>query len=258
MTGPFFRPKPEYCNLFRAQMKYLELTFPTAEANLACDEALLDWCEAGAADEILRCWEASSPFVVLGHANQIVREADVQVCRDMGVPLLRRCTGGGAVVQGPGCLNYALILRIAQAAPLGSIPGTNRWVMERHCQLFRDILNADVRVRGHTDLAIGERKFSGNSQRRRRQWLLFHGTFLLTFDLPLMTRLLPMPSKEPVYRATRPHSDFLCNIGVPTEVVKSALRHAWQAPEELTDWPIRNVERLVAEKYSRREWNERF
>ena len=33
-------------------MKYLDLTLPTPEANLACDEALLDWCDAGGSEDL--------------------------------------------------------------------------------------------------------------------------------------------------------------------------------------------------------------
>ena len=44
-----------------------------------------------------------------------------------------------------------------------------------------------IQVQGHTDLTVDGLKFSGNSQRRRRKFLLFHGTFLLKFDLTLVT-----------------------------------------------------------------------
>ena len=74
-----------------------------------------------------------------------------------------------------------------------------------------------IAIRGHTDLAIGGRKFSGNSQRRRKHFLLFHGTFLLNFDLALIGELLRMPSKEPDYRESRKHADFLTNINVSAE-----------------------------------------
>ena len=240
-------------------MKYLELTFPAAEANLACDEVLLDWCESdNGADEVLRVWEASFPFVVVGYANQIAREVHLGQCSERGIPVLRRCSGGGAVVQGQGCLNYAVILQIDRVAQLASIPGTNRWVMERHRHVFSALLQREVRVRGHTDLAIDERKFSGNSQRRKRRFLLFHGTFLLHFDLPLISELLPIPSKEPTYRARRGHSDFMANLGIAADVVKRALREAWQASEALVDWPSQAVAQLAKDKYSCPDWNTRF
>ena len=37
-------------------MKQLDLTLPSPAENLACDEALLDWCEENGGEEILRFW----------------------------------------------------------------------------------------------------------------------------------------------------------------------------------------------------------
>ncbi len=239
-------------------MKYLDLTLPDPEANLACDEALLDGCDEGENGDVLRFWEAPRPFVVVGYANPVAKEANLAVCQDRKIPLLRRCSGGGTVVQGPGCLNYSLILRSDQEPALATIPATNRFVMEKHRQIFQNLLQAEVRVRGHTDLAVGERKFSGNAQRRKRRAVLFHGTVLLGFDLSLVEELLPMPSKQPLYRANRSHTAFLINLEIPADRVKTALREAWQAAEPLESWPSRSTARLVQEKYSTAEWNLRF
>src|SRR5688572_18481289 len=103
-------------------MKCLDLTLSSPAENLACDEALLDFCEAGAAPGIVRCWGPPEYFVVVGYANQVAIEVNLPACRDAGVPILRRWTGGGTVLQGPGCLNYSLILQIAQHEALQSIP----------------------------------------------------------------------------------------------------------------------------------------
>ncbi|MEI9961800.1 MAG: hypothetical protein WDM76_11895 [Limisphaerales bacterium] len=64
-------------------------------------------------------------------------------------------------------------------------------------------------VSGHTDLALHGLKFSGNSQRRKKNFLLFHGTFLLNFDLALVGELLRMPSLQPNYRQSRSHDEFI-------------------------------------------------
>src|SRR5208283_1169502 len=98
-----------------------------------------------------------------------------------------------------------------------------------------------IAVRGHTDLTIGERKFSGNSQRRRKHFLLFHGTFLLNFDLALISELLPMPSKQPDYRERRGHDRFLTNLNVSADKVKAALRQAWKAEELLKNPPLERI-----------------
>src|SRR5208283_5307786 len=116
----------------------------------------------------------------------------------------------------------------------------------------------NVSVRGHTDLAIGDRKFSGNSQRRRKHFLLFHGTFLLNFDLSLINELLPLPSKQPAYREQRSHDRFLTTLKVSADKVKAALRQAWKAEEELKTPPLEKIKALAREKYATREWNFKF
>src|SRR6267378_2931356 len=179
-------------------MNYLDLTFPTPEENLACDEALLDWCDAGDGPEVLRFWEPRQHFVVVGYSNRVEREVNVAACQKLGIPILRRCSGGGTVLQGPGCLNYSLILRIDSDPALQTVTGTNRFVMERNRAALENLLSRGSRrkealssksalrtphsafsVCGHTDLAIDGRKFSGNAQRRKRCAFLFHGSFLL-------------------------------------------------------------------------------
>ncbi len=112
-------------------MRLLDLSFPSPEENLACDEALLEMCEQGYEHEILRFWEPPSVFVVLGYSNPASTEVNHDACRLAGVPILRRYSGGGTVVQGPGCLNYALILRTSSAGPLSTIPGSNSYIMNR-------------------------------------------------------------------------------------------------------------------------------
>jgi lipoate---protein ligase len=252
-------------------MKYLDLTLPTPAANLACDEALLDLCETGTADEVLRFWESTQTFVVVGYANQVAREVNLALCHQQNIPVLRRCSGGGTVVQAPGCLSFALVLRIDEAGPLSTIPGTNACIMRKHQQVFQKLLrqgalpdtvdvhfdkNAPgVQIQGHTDLALDHLKFSGNAQRRRRHYLLFHGTFLLDCDLPLISQLLPHPSREPDYRAGRPHSKFITNAPLSPATVKQVLRDAWGAHEPWPDAPWPAIEQLVRERYSSDLWN---
>jgi len=242
-------------------MKHLDLTFPSPAENLAGDEALLDQAESGDGSETLRFWEPSDYFVVVGYANRVAAEVNLPACAARGIPVYRRCSGGGTVVQGPGCLNYALVLRIAADGPLHNIAVANQFIMRRNRAAIESALGGRppaVAVRGHTDLARGDRKFSGNSQRRRRRFLLFHGTFLLNFDLPVISELLPLPSQEPAYRERRGHDRFLTNLALPADRVKAALRWVWQAEATLNDPPREAIKALAREKYATREWNFKF
>lgn len=238
------------------QIKLLDTTFLDPAQNLALDEALLDACESGEGDEVLRFWEPQNYFVVVGYANQIALEVNTEACRQKNVPIFRRCSGGGTVLQGSGCLNYTLVLKIENQAALESISTTNRYVMDRNKEALTSILPQPAQVKGYTDLVLGDLKFSGNAQRRKRKALIFHGTFLVNFDLNLIQQLLSMPSKEPDYRKNRPHKAFLTNLTVNPEAIKSALKKIWNATIPLTTPP--DLRALVEEKYGCEAWNRKF
>jgi lipoate-protein ligase A len=239
-------------------MKHCNLTLPTPEENLACDEALLNLCEEGVEDELLRFWEPRRYFVVVGYANKAATEVNLTFCQRNTIPVLRRCTGGGTVLQGPGILNYTLILRLEGSGALHNVTATNRFVLERHHAALAALLRAPVEMQGHTDLAIGGLKFCGNAQRRGKRSLIFHGSFLLHLDIDLLERVLPMPSKQPDYRLNRSHSEFLMNLRVPADFIRAALLKAWNASEPLSEIPFDRMTRLVRDKYATSEWNFKF
>lgn len=240
-------------------MTLLDLTLPSPAENLALEEALLDAAEAGQSGEVLRFWESPTPFVVVGYANKIATEVNNAACEARGIPILRRCSGGGTVVQGPGCLNYAVILRITADGPARNISAANDYVMERIRAGIQSAIGhrqSTISIRGHTDLARDNVKFSGNAQRRRKNFLLFHGTLLLNFDLPLISEVLNMPSLQPDYREGRSHEQFILNLNLPATTVKDALAAEWQATNDHAA-PL-SVPAELLEKYRSTEWNRKF
>lgn len=241
-------------------MNWLEFPPLPPPEILAVEEALLDAAEAGVIGEMLSFWEAPRHFVVLGYGNKATTEVNQEACARLNIPILRRCSGGGTVLQGPGVLNYSLVLRAAENTPLGTINGANQFIMQRNADALTGLFGKKVEVQGHTDLAIGGLKFSGNAQRRKRTHLLFHGAILLNLDLDLLNTVLPRPSLQPDYRLGRSHKDFLTQLDLPSAAIQNALRETWGGTERATleaslgDWQA-SVGKLVTEKYSRADWN---
>ncbi len=238
-------------------MKFLDLTLETAQKNLACDEALLDLAEEGSGDEILRFWEPQDYFVVLGYSNKIFSEVNVNSCRAKHIPILRRASGGGTVLQGPGCLNYSVILRIDTRPEIHSITATNSFIMRTHQEALQPLLG-NIEAQGISDLTLKSLKFSGNAQRRKRHYLLYHGTFLFGFDFNRVEEYLAMPSRQPEYRNNRPHKDFLVNLPLSRETLKKALQEAWKAQNDPFKVPADRIDQLARERYNLPEWNEKF
>jgi lipoate-protein ligase A len=244
----------------RAEGRNLQADTPGSEL-LAMEEALLDYCEENEHPGFLSFWEPHTYFVVLGYGKRLSAEVYQDECHRLELPILRRASGGGTVIQGPGCLNYTLVLPIDFRQDLESITTTNRFIMEQTRAALAPLVDGEMKVEGHTDLTMNGRKFSGNAQRRKRRCLLFHGSFLLNFDLELIYRTLLLPQQQPDYRKNRPHSEFITNLALNREEIEEALKRAWnvskESPLELTAEISNRTKALVENKYGRDEWNRR-
>src|SRR5690606_15006792 len=92
---------------------------------LALEEALLDHCEECGHSGFLHFWESPRHFVVLGYSKKVAEEVHSSGCEAAGIPVLRRASGGGTVLQGPGCFNYTLVLPIEADPAFETISTTN-------------------------------------------------------------------------------------------------------------------------------------
>jgi lipoate---protein ligase len=235
-------------------MELLELTLPTAAENVALDEALLDAAEEGnRRDEILRIWELRTTAVIVGRSSRVQEEVDVPECRRQGVQIVRRTSGGAAVVAGPGCLMYSLLLSYRARPALRFLDQAHRFVLDHlAAALARHV--PGVTHSGTSDLALGERKFSGNSLRAKRGWCLYHGTLLYDFALPRIGSLLKTAPRQPAYRQGRSHDEFVANLPLAREALVRAVSAAFGADQSTIDWPQQQVASLVRQRYGQAEW----
>lgn len=236
-------------------MLLLDLTLPSPAENVALDEALLNAAEGGEiAGSVLRLWEPSGHFVVLGRSSRVAEEVNVSECQARGIPIVRRASGGAAIVAGPGCLMYAVVLPYAGREHLRELDALHRHVLGQ-VQAALTPLAAGIEHVGTCDLAIRGRKFSGNSVRCKRDHFLYHGTVLHDFDLTLLTSVLRQPPRQPGYRAGRGHDAFVQNLPVAADSLRESLATRFQTDTPLSNWPREQTERLVQERYALERWN---
>lgn len=236
-------------------MRLLDLTLPDAADNLALDEALLFAAEESDAGEVLRLWEQPTPAVVVGAGGSVAIDVNASACDADGVPVLRRASGGGTVVLGPGCLCFSLVLSYDRDPALNDIRASNVYVLGRVLNSLKSVVPAAVE--GTSDLAVGGVKFSGNAQQRKRRHFLHHGTLLCGFDLALVSKYLNAPERQPDYRRNRPHAEFVANLPLSVTDAKQMLIVGWGAAGDYAPVPLEAVRRLVGEKYGRDDWNRR-
>jgi lipoate-protein ligase A len=152
---------------------------------------------------------------------------------------------------------YAVVLSFQRRPELRAIDRAHRFVLG----VIAGVLATHVpglAVQGICDLAIGDKKVSGNSVRVKRRHLLYHGTLLYDFPRELIGQCLAMPPRVPDYRAARSHDDFVANLPLDVSAIRRLLRSAWQANEPCPDWPQALTAQLTADRYECAAWTEQF
>ena len=239
-------------------MLLLNLTLPTPAENLALDEALLESAEQSESHpEVLRFWESPERFVVLGRGSPFRDEVNHTYCRANRIPILRRCSGGATVVAGPGCLMYAVLLDYRKRPELKMLDVAHQFVMERLMKAISQ-LGTNVEMKGTCDLVVDGRKVSGNALRCKQNFMIYHGTLLTTLAITDISQCLNMPTRQPEYREKRSHDDFLGQIPIETNRLKTSIANQWSANVAMDDWPKDLTRTLATSKYLDDNWTEKI
>ena len=131
-------------------------------------------------DDVLLLWQ-NAPAVVVGSYQNICREVHVESLRRLGIPVLRRMTGGGTVYHDAGNLNYTLI-----TDQTGYVD-YDRSLAPMLAALRS--LGLPAEKGGVCDITVAGRKISGSAQRGAGGRLLHHGTLLFESDLGMLDRI---------------------------------------------------------------------
>lgn len=189
--SPMSRPRSmRYIVTFRL----LETGASPGAFNMGLDEAILNSVAEGLQPPTLRFYGWNPPAITLGYFQGREEEVDRTACAQLGVDVIRRVTGGGAVFHDAE-LTYSIVLPeshpLARADILdsyrvlcaGIVEGLGHWGLQGEFVPLNDIL-------------VGGRKISGNAQTRKRGCILQHGTILLDVDVDRMFALLKVPSEK--------------------------------------------------------------
>jgi lipoate-protein ligase A len=177
---------------------------------MALDEALLTAVAQGASPPVLRLYRWEPATLTLGYAQPAGQGVDLAACRAAGVAVVRRPTGGRAVLHDRE-VTYALIA--PAAPPFGTTVADSYRVIAgilctalRSCGLPAELAAGQPRGQqgravcftapAQHELLIAGCKVAGCAQLRRDGAFLQHGSIPLELDLALLERLMPAADKE--------------------------------------------------------------
>jgi len=169
----------------------------------------LGWDLLHASPPQVRALPVRCTAVVLPYSRDPEREVYLERCQEDGVPVVRRPSGGGAVVLAPGIVTLSALL------PLDRTRSAER-LFARCCAFVVEALAScgvqGLGVAGVSDVCLGERKVAGTSLRLAKDSALFQASVLVDCDTDLFERYLPYPSRAPDYRRGRPHREFVTTL----------------------------------------------
>lgn len=172
--------------------RVVEMEARDACMNMAIEEAVWKGIKNGTSPPTIRFYSYKPCAVTIGCFQSIRDEVNLEVCRESGVDVVRRWTGGGAVYHDRE-ITYGVI------APLNIFPKNIIESYRLICGWIVKALEAlgiEAEFRPINDILVGGRKISGSAQTRRGGVLLQHGTLLYDLDLKTMFSVLNVSEEK--------------------------------------------------------------
>lgn len=167
---------------------------PAAE-NMALDEVVLTARSRNVVPNTLRFLQFSPRCTLVGYHQAVEQEIRVSYCREHGIEINRRLTGGGGLFWDESQLGWEIFA--LQDDP--TFPRRIEALYERICQgAIRGLENLGVKAafRPKNDIEVHGRKISGTGGTGLDGAFLFQGTLLVDFDVDTMLRALRIPTEK--------------------------------------------------------------
>lgn len=163
--------------------------------NVAFDQALIDLHREGAIGDTIR-FLRFSPTVLVGRHQAIGREVRVANCRENGIGLGRRVTGGGALFLDEGQLGWEIVLS-RQRLGLGGLAEYTQAICRAVAYGLAEGFGIDARFRPHSDIEVDGQKICGTGGFFDGDTLFYQGIVLLDMDPRRMFAALNVPAPPP-------------------------------------------------------------
>ena len=229
---------------------------------MALEEVLLANVARGVRKPTLRIWEWASSSVVLGRFQSVRNEVDLEAAEELGVTVVRRITGGGAMFNEPqNTITYSLYVPeelVRGMSFVESYAFLDDWVIRGLRELGIDAFYEPI-----NDITSSKGKIGGAAQTRRQGAVLHHAMLSYDIDADRMLQVLRIGrekmSDKGTKSANRRVSPLLDQTQMSRADVINSLTATFRQLHGLTKSEISPDERAAAlelaeSKFSSREW----
>ncbi len=234
----------------------------TPAMNTALDEVLTKAVGRGERGPTLRFWAWASEAVILGRFQSVRNEVQIDNAREMGVDIVRRISGGGAMlVQPEGAITYSIYVPPSFVHDLSfgeSYAFLDSWVVSA----LRD-LGIDAWHQPLNDITSSEGKIGGAAQARRFGAVLHHTTMAYDMDVHLLTNILRVGQEKLSDKGLTSAAKRVAPLRQQTEMPRQAIIDSFvdrfveltsARPHDVTPDERAEAEALAREKFTNDEW----
>ncbi|HJX23108.1 MAG TPA: biotin/lipoate A/B protein ligase family protein [Candidatus Bathyarchaeia archaeon] len=239
-----------------------------AYTNMAIDEAISRFRSQDKVPNTLRFYRWKPSAVSIGYFQLMDKEVNLEACRELGIDVIRRITGGGAVYHDyMGEITYSIIAK-GESANIPSGIDESYGVICKGIIIGLKRLGIEAVFAPINDLLVNSKKISGNAQTRRWGIVLQHGTILVDSDIRTMFTVLKVSQAKiddkmiksveervtTINREMGRKIDFLEIV----EALRTGFTEALDMdlhPAELTKEEEELARQLVLMKYKTEKWN---
>lgn len=246
--------------------------------NMAIDEALLRSFDPASSRPVLRLYGWSPPALSLGRFQSAGQVLNLELCREAGIAVVRRITGGGVIYHADE-LTYSIVCAPGQIPPAASVKDSfrvlTRFLLEFYHRLgldaayALDAAPAGTRLGERTafcfagkesfDILANGCKIGGNAQRRLKGLIFQHGSIPLLNRAPIGLGYMREPDSGPAVAAT---SLAECGVVAGAERLRTELAVAFSdvfaaelCKDRLSELEQADAEHLCRVKYASNSWN---
>jgi lipoate-protein ligase A len=190
--------------IYMQSMNYLIESHNTdPRFNLALEQYIFDSLDVSRSYFIL--WQNHNSIIVGKHQNTVA-EINAAAVKELGINVVRRLSGGGAVYHDMGNLNYTFITNAGANNTVDF--AAFYWPIKEALSSF----GVPVETSGRNDMTVHGMKFSGNAQYLKRGRIMHHGTILYDSDLDMLSKALKVSIDKIESRGIRSVRGRVTNI----------------------------------------------
>ncbi len=249
-------------NLESEGFRYIPPIQAPAARQMAIDESILRCYDEGLSEPTVRFYTFQPSAITVGYSQDIDDVIHTERCDELGIPYVRRITGGGTVYHDmEGEITYSVTTDKME----GDIEESFYSLLEPIIDLLKD-LGMETQFKPYNDILVSGKKVSGSAQRRGEKGMLQHGTLMYSTDLKTLADILKLDEEKMKKKDADSFLDLVTTMEYELdksldkdeliEMMKDSYdSHLGGIEEKNLSQEEKDMAERLEEKYSAESWN---